>query len=285
MEGCPPRRPRSPLLAAPAPPRPGPVPPRLVTARRQVRASCTARRCLCWASPLPALSLGEKPGPGGPDVLGRLQDRCGYATGTLVTQNLKHKCSGILFCFPALPSPGPQLMDQVNGVCQAAEGLLTEGQSDLRGKGSPSGERSSPPGQAPSAASGPPGQQASGLCRHGELKPGSQTDLLSGTTGRTSGRAGILGALGGVSWGPSCLQGVGGARGAALRVVTSLLPVPWPWRTLSSPAEGWHLDGPHGQPDGVTPVTNSDAMAPGSILGTQTPCPACRPPPRGHLLE
>ena len=37
-------------------------------AGRQARASCTARRCLCRASPLPARSLGEKPGPGDPDV-------------------------------------------------------------------------------------------------------------------------------------------------------------------------------------------------------------------------
>lgn len=83
-----------------------------------MRASC--RRRLRWASPLPALSLGEKPGPGCPDVLGRPQGRCGDATATRVTQNLEHKCSGALFCFPASPSPGPPATDQVKW---AAEGL------------------------------------------------------------------------------------------------------------------------------------------------------------------
>lgn len=101
----PPQRPRNPLLAALAPPRPGPVPPRLVTAGRQVTASC--RRCLCWASPLPALSLGEKPGPGCPDVLGRPQGRCGDATATRVTRNLELKCSGALFASRHRPAQAP----------------------------------------------------------------------------------------------------------------------------------------------------------------------------------
>ena len=206
----PPQRPRSPLLAALAPPRPGPVPPRPVTAGD--RRGPAARPGGVCAGPVhcPRGASGRSRVLGAL-MLGRPQGRCGDTIATRVTRNLEHKCSGILFCLPALPSPGPQLMDQVNG---AAEGLLTEGQSDLRGKGSPSGERSSPPGQAPSAAgpppSGPPGQQAPGLRRRGELKPGCQTDSLSEATGRTLGRAGILGALGGVSWGPFCLQRVGG---------------------------------------------------------------------------